>query len=111
MIDLLKNLKLKPGVTLDLALEKFNEALSEFIDYDADSGELVYIVVSNKAAEKLFNELFEGASFQQYKDYFEIDEIWGNRGCEITSMFSFMDEILTDDIFYDVENKKFYRDY
>lgn len=111
MATLLKNLKLKSGITLDLALEKFNEALSEVIDYDTDSGELVYIVVSNKSAEKLFNELFEGASFQQYKDYFEINEICGNSGCEITGMFSFMDEILTNDIFYDAENKKFYRNY
>jgi hypothetical protein len=111
MINLLENLKLKSGITLDFALEKFNEALTEFIDYDVDSGELVYIVVSNKAAEKLFNELFEGASFQQYKDFFEIDEIWGNIGCEITTLFSFMDEILTDDIFYDAKNKKFYKDY
>lgn len=108
MGSLLKNLKLKSGITLDFALEKFNEALTEFIDCDADSGELVYIVVSNKAAEKLFNELFEGASFQQYKDYFEIDEVWGGEACEITPMLSFLDALLyEEDIIYDIKNKKF----
>jgi hypothetical protein len=108
MVDILKNLKLKDGLTEGDCLRKINDAIHEdFVEDDVSSGEIVYIAIGNEPAEKLFNELFEGATFQDYKDYFDQDGSWEGKACDIAMMLSYM-PILSDDVYYSVKKREFY---
>lgn len=108
MEDVLKNLKLKEGLTEDDCIKKINNAIQEdFIEDDVDSEEIVYIAIGNKSAEKLFNELFEGATFQNYKDYFDQDRTWKGKACDISMLLSYI-PVLSDDVYYSIKNKKLY---
>lgn len=108
MNDILKNLRFKEGLTEDDCIEKINNAIHEdFVEDDASGDEIIYIAIGNESAEKLFDELFEGATFQDYKDYFDQDRVWEGKACDISMMLNYI-PVLSEDVFYSINTKNFY---
>lgn len=106
MNDILKNLKFKENLIEDDCIQKINNAIHEdFVEDNVDSDGIIYIAIGNEPAEKLFNELFEGATFQNYKDYFDQDSSWENKACDISMMLDYI-PVLSNNVYYSTSKKR-----
>gem|GEM_PF-2918623 len=92
----------KEGLTEEYCINRINEALKAYIDHDADSDGILYIDIKREDAEKLFNDLFENATFDDYKETYIEEE---TEGCDIVPMWGLLCDIVGEDVIFNSKTK------
>lgn len=98
----------KTGLTEEQCIKRFNEALKSYVDSDADSDGIIYIEIERTEAEKLFNDLFENATFSDYLEIY--DEDMDGTTCDITPMWGLLCEVIGDDVYFNKKTKELFKE-
>ncbi|MFC0903938.1 hypothetical protein ACFHWD_04430 [Clostridium sp. MT-14] len=106
-----KRIKLKDGWTEDKIIERLNKALESYVESDFDSEGILYLDIDFRAAKQLFEDLFEGVSFEEYIKYYDAVSVDSCRSCQcdVSGILPFIN-ILGDNVRYSSKQNKFYKD-
>jgi len=97
----------KAGLTEKNCIERINEALKlGYVDYDSDSDGMLYLEIETKEAERLYNDLFENGTFEDYLNTYEDDT---KAGCDICNMWGLLCNIISDDVQYNFKTHELYK--
>lgn len=106
----IQKIKLKDGWTEDKVIERLNKALEFYVESDFDSEGILYLDIDFRAAKQLFEDLFEGTSFEKYTQYYDAESLnlCCPCQCNIVNMLYFLN--LSDNVRYSSKKNKFYKD-
>lgn len=96
----------KEGLTEEVCIEQFNNALKAYLEHDCDGEDITYILIPISSAENLFNELFENGTFQDYLETY-VDE--PEDGCDITPMWALLCNLISEDVKFNTKSKQIYK--
>lgn len=71
---MLEQLKIVEGMSIEQCMDKLNSLSSECdnLELSEDRKELLYFDVKTEAAKQFYNEIFEGLTFNEYVDLFNV---------------------------------------
>gem|GEM_PF-2414243 len=101
-------IRLKEGWTETKIINRLNEALKFYEDSDCDSDGIIYITITKSEAETLFNDLFEGVTFEEYIAEHCQEDAEGEE-CDIAPMTSYFDDTVGENLIFSIGGKVFYK--
>lgn len=97
----------KSGLTEAQCISRFNEALKTYIDHDSDSEGILYLEINNEEAKKLFCDMFENATFEEYLETYIDDP--NIEGLDIVPMWGLLCDIISEDIHFNSKTRELYK--
>lgn len=110
VLDLRENVTImtpKQGLTEDDCIKKFNKALKNYLDSDSDEDGIIFIEIEIEEAERLFNDLFENATFTDYLETYEIDT--EEKVCDISPMWGLLCNVISDEVLFNRKTKELFK--
>lgn len=108
MIKVLDYIKMKNEFTEEEYINLLNKAPVGFVEEEVLKNEVLTLFIESSKAEELFNELFDGMSYGEYRELFKQDEKYGEDVCDIVIMIYLINNI-GDNVSYHISRKEFYK--